>query len=76
VDFVLEGRVRLPDLDEAMAAAGFSRRGDRYEHPRSRFWVEFPRGPLAVGGDLELVPVAVRGSAGSTLALSPTDFTQ
>lgn len=50
VDFILTSRVRQPTLDEAMAEVGFDRAGDRYVHPRAPFWVEFPRGPLAVGG--------------------------
>ncbi len=58
VDFVLEGPVRIEDLDAAMAAIGYARDANRYVHSRSRFWVEFPRGPLAVGGDLDVDPAA------------------
>lgn len=73
VDFVLEGPVRIEDLDAAMAAIGYARDANRYVHSRSRFWVEFPRGPLAVGGDLDVDPVLLGNRAASTLALSPTD---
>jgi hypothetical protein len=73
VDFILEGRVLPADLDEAMAAVGFVREANRYVHPRSRFWVEFPRGPLAVGADLEIRPLYLGGRAVRTLALSLTD---
>ena len=73
LDFVLEGRVALAELDAAMADAGFSREANRYHHPRSRFWVEFPRGPLAVGADLDLIPVHLDEAEALTLALSPTD---
>lgn len=73
LDFVLEGRVLPGELDEAMAALGFVRETNRYVHPRSRFWVEFPRGPLGVGADLGLVPVRLGEGAESTLALSATD---
>ncbi|MEO8198301.1 MAG: hypothetical protein ABI689_16405 [Thermoanaerobaculia bacterium] len=72
VDFVLEGPVTASSLDAAMATVGFSRRGNRYLHPESPFWVEFPRGPLAVGADLDLRPVPLRSDR-KTLALSPTD---
>lgn len=72
VDFVLEGRVTLPSLDAAMTSLGFSRKGNRYLHPESPFWVEFPRGPLGIGADLEIRPVLLRPDR-RTLALSPTD---
>lgn len=72
VDFVLEGRVTLPELDAAMASLGFARRGNRYVHPESPIWVEFPRGPLGIGADLEIRPVPLR-PGGQALALSPTD---
>ncbi len=72
VDFVLEGRVTLPMLDAAMKSLGFSRKGNRYVHPDSPFWVEFPRGPLGIGKDLEIQPVLLRPGR-RTLALSPTD---
>jgi hypothetical protein len=72
VDFVLQGLVTPSSLDAAMASLGFSRNGNRYVHTHSRFWVEFPRGPLAVGADLGVRPVPLP-SGGRTLALSPTD---
>ena len=73
LDFVLTGRVALADLDRAMALVGFAREANRYVHPTSDFWVEFPRGPLAVGADLDVEVIEWRDRAGSTLALSPTD---
>jgi hypothetical protein len=73
VDFVLEGRVDLDLLDGVMASLGFARSANRYVHPESPFWVEFPRGPLGVGGDLEVQPVPLGSSERTTLALSPTD---
>ena len=73
LDFVLAGRVALGDLDRAMASIGFVRAANRYLHPSSDFWVEFPRGPLAVGADLDVTTVEWKGRAGSALALSPTD---
>lgn len=72
VNFVLEGRVTLPSLDAAMESLGFSRDGNRYVHPDSLFWVEFPRGPLGIGADLDIRPVPLRRGR-KTLALSPTD---
>lgn len=56
-----------------MATTGFTRDGDRYVHPATPFFVEFPRGPLAIGDDVEIKPVRLRLARGSTLALSATD---
>jgi hypothetical protein len=56
-----------------MATVGLSRRGDRYEHPHARYYVEFPVGPLAIGSDLAIRPVEIRRSGVRALALSATD---
>ena len=73
LDFVLEDRVEVANLDRAMASVGFVRDANRFVHSRSDFWVEFPRGPLAVGADLDVRPIGWREPAGSVLALSSTD---
>jgi hypothetical protein len=72
-DFVLAGEVSRQALDSAMAEVGFTRRGDRYVHPGLVVFVEFPRGPLAIGGDAGVRPIVRRAGHRSTLALSPTD---
>lgn len=73
VDFVLSGRVTRMQLDAAMATVEFERIGDHYVHPRARFFVEFPNGPLAIGSDYSIRPIeyAIRGTR--ALVLSPTD---
>lgn len=73
LDYVLTGHTTLSELDDAMASVGFARQGHRYVHPRSDFWVEFPRGPLSVGADLEVALVEIDEPAGRVVALSPTD---
>jgi hypothetical protein len=73
LDFVLQSAVKQTRLDAALAAVGFSRRGDHYVHPRARFLVEFPRGPLAIGSDSRIQPVVYRVRRHVVLALSPTD---
>jgi hypothetical protein len=73
LDFVLTSTVTQASLDEAMAAVGFTRDGDRFLHPAVDFWVEFPRGPLAVGGDYKIRPATLEDDAGPLQVLSPTD---
>ena len=73
MDFILLGHVTQAALDAAMGSVGFKRKGDRYLHPRAPFYVEFPRGPLAIGGDYRIKPVEHRLRSARALVLSPTD---
>jgi len=73
MDFILAGTTTQDQLDAAMATVGFRRRGDRYLHPHVVFYAEFPRGPLAIGGDYRITPVERRGKQGRALVLSATD---
>jgi hypothetical protein len=73
LDFVIQGDVAHAALDRAMKEAGFSRSGDQYAHPRTSYFVEFLPGPLAIGADLSVLPVALRIGRSSVTALSPTD---
>jgi hypothetical protein len=73
LDFILEDSTTRKVVDEAMASIGFTRDGDRYINPQTEFFVEFPRGPLAIGDDLNIRPIRLELPEGSTLALSATD---
>jgi len=73
LDFVVRSAATRKSLDAAMASIGFRRDGDRYLHPATSFFVEFPRGPLAIGDDLAITPVTVQLKRGPVLALSATD---
>lgn len=73
LDLILQSLPTQRSLDEAMARAGFTRNGDTYEHPRTPFFVEFPRGPLAIGTDTSIQPVERRVEGIALLILSPTD---
>jgi hypothetical protein len=71
LDYVIQAGGRKRALDEAMARAGFARAGDRYEHPKVRFFVEFVRGPLAIGDDVAVRPtMASRGSGANARPLT------
>jgi hypothetical protein len=73
LDFILRSGGTKASLDAAMTAIGFRRDGDRYVHHATPFFVEFPRGPLAIGDDVEIKPVEIDLGRGSALALSATD---
>lgn len=72
-DFVLGEPCSREDLDRALATVGFRRNRDHYVHSVVRFFVEFPRGPLGIGGDVRIRPVWKTRRAARTLALSATD---
>ena len=73
VDFVLSGSVTQKQLDAAMNSVGFVRRRDRYVNPAHEFFVEFPRGPLAIGGDTAILPRRTNRGPRTAWMLSPTD---
>lgn len=52
-DFVLDRDEPLAEVAAALQPIGLVRDGKSrlFHHPRSRFTVDFPKGPLAVGGD-------------------------
>jgi hypothetical protein len=72
-DFVLGAAASPRAVEAAMRSVGFVRRGDHWFHPVVRFYVEFPRGPLAIGRDHRLRPVVRERRGAKTLSLSPTD---
>lgn len=74
VDFVVQNSIRQATLDSAMAELGFHLKGQEYVHATVPFFVEFPPGPLAVGGDYNVHPVELKGPEGTVLALSATDM--
>ena len=73
IDFVVVGSATQAAVDRALGSLGFSRKGDRYVHARIHYFIEFPRGPLAIGDDYRIRPVSRRGRAGRALMLSASD---
>ena len=73
LDFIIQNAVTETQLDRAMASIGFKRGGNQYEHPAAPFFVEFPAGPLGIGGDLHIQPVEYRIKGTVIAALSAAD---
>ncbi len=73
LDFVLAGDVTRAQLDETMGQLGFKRHRDRYVHQDHPYFVEFPRGPLAIGEDVVIRPMLMRSGRRIVRMLSPTD---
>ena len=73
LDFIIQNAVSGEQLDRAMASVGFGRMGNQYEHPDAPFFVEFPAGPLGIGGDLHIRPVEYKIKGTAVPILSAAD---
>jgi hypothetical protein len=73
VDVILQSSPSQKVLDDTMSIVGFKRFVDHFEHPKSRYFVEFPRGPLSIGDDTAILPVERRIAGVTVRILSPTD---
>ncbi len=72
LDFI--STARRSELLAVMSELGFTPKGKDYVHPETPFFVEFPTGPLAVGGSLagEDDVVLKRTRRGVIRIISPT----
>lgn len=61
-------------IAEAIASLGFKRAGRMFSHPLTALFVEFPAGPLAIGGELIRATEVgeKRTAAGTIRLLTPT----
>jgi hypothetical protein len=73
LDFVGDSLARHSDIKAAMKELGFQERGRSFFHPQTKFSVEFPPGPLAVGDEFVKKPAVLEESTGKLSLLSPTD---
>jgi hypothetical protein len=74
-DFVLRDHASRAKLAEALRSAGYlpSASTGEFKHPNSSYTIDFPKGPLAVGGDyVKRVASRYRGSVELRI-LTPTD---
>lgn len=73
LDFVGDGSARRADIKAAMEEIGFREKGRSFAHPQTKFSVEFPPGPLAVGDEFIKKTAVRKETTGSLRLLSPTD---
>jgi len=72
LDFI-EGFAPRKKLREALAEIGFFEEARYFKHPDTKFFLEFPRGPLAVGREPVKEVISLEFSTGSLKIISPTD---
>jgi hypothetical protein len=65
--------VKRRALRETMQELGFHEEGRHFEHPDTKFFVEFPPGPLAVGVEPVKHINEIKFSTGILRIISPTD---
>lgn len=75
LDFITTGLETNRQIEKALAVVGFNRDGKDFFHDDTRFTVEFPTGPLAIGN--EEIPSSaaeeLKAKTGTLKLLSPTD---
>lgn len=64
----------VKNLKEAMQEIGFKKQGRHFIHPEcAHLFVEFPKGPLEIGDDIQIEPVEKTFEGKVIKILSPTD---
>ncbi len=71
LDFIQTGLRRK--VEPAMEELGFHKEARYWKHPATRYWVEFPPGPVQVGDDIVRVFAKRSTSFGELRLLTPAD---
>jgi len=71
LDFIPIGLARK--VDRAMQSLGFEKTHRHWTHSKSRYWVEFPPGPVAIGEETIHEFVERETPAGTLRLLAPTE---
>ncbi len=73
LDFIERLSLGRRKLKAVLAAIGFEESDKYFRHPDTEYFVEFPAGPLAIGGEPPQEIRILKFSTGELTALSPTD---
>ncbi|HEX7046292.1 MAG TPA: hypothetical protein VF275_01795 [Gammaproteobacteria bacterium] len=73
LDFVEQGTVPRREIRAVLKDAGFNEDGRYFIHTETDFFIEFPAGPLAVGGEPVGAISERKTATGMLRLLSPTD---
>jgi hypothetical protein len=73
LDFVGDLLAKRADVKAAMEEIGFREKGRSFFHPQTKFSVEFPPGPLAIGDEFIKKTAVLKETTGNLHLLSPTD---
>ncbi|NOY12320.1 MAG: hypothetical protein GXP51_01080 [Deltaproteobacteria bacterium] len=73
LDFIGDHGAERKKIKQALMILGFSEKNKYFTHPESEYFIEFPSGPLAVGGESVKEVVELTFSTGKLRLLSPTE---
>jgi hypothetical protein len=73
LDFIELLHTTRRQLKKALAEIGFTEQNRYFKHPETEFFLEFPSGPLAVGGEPVGAIAEIQFDTGTLTLLSPTD---
>ena len=73
IDLVNRYSVRRRQIQSVVEELGFQAEGRHFEHPDSKFFVEFPPGPLGFGDQTATRVDEIRLETGILRIISPTD---
>lgn len=73
LDFIINLPATRPRIRRALTELGFVEDHRHFKHPDTLLFVEFPPGPLAVGGEPVREVVQLQFSTGLLRLISPTD---
>jgi hypothetical protein len=73
IDFVPVFLLKRKDLIAVMNEIGFTEQGRYYEHPSTKYFIEFLAGPLSIGSEAISDVNEIQLSTGKLKLLSPTD---
>ena len=73
LDLVIMGITKREEIRKVMEKLGFQYVGRHFEHPETKLLVEFPPGPLSIGGESVGKINEMNLATGILRVLSPTD---
>ncbi|MDP2808113.1 MAG: hypothetical protein Q8O74_08285, partial [bacterium] len=73
LDFIESGNATRKQLKQALEEIGFKENHRYFQHQETKYFLEFPPGPLAVGREPVKEVVQKRYSTGTLRLISPTD---
>ncbi len=73
IDLIADALPRRSRIIKVMLALGFTEKNRYFTHPDTRWWIEFPPGPLGVGEERPRFIDDVETAHGVLRLLSPTD---
>jgi hypothetical protein len=73
LDFVNQSFVKREQIKKAMEELGFSETGRHFTHPDTKYFIEFPPGPLSVGEEQITKTEEIHFDTGLLQLITPTD---